>query len=159
MKSWAKPIHSPVDSIFDGRVPGAITGQGIWVINNIQGAVAVLESSKVPFVSIANSKDQIACSSSCLHPVNGLFDLIVPLEHISKHKSEGISESTLFAKSLVWIWHSNFWNCHFMLIDSRKNSNPSHESDVYPGIPIFRIWRMIYHCYWIFSIRPIKILN
>ena len=64
----AVPVHTVVDSIFNGRVPVSF-GQRIVVCDDIADRVAVLEASELAF-SVSNTQNQIAGSFGGFHAVN-----------------------------------------------------------------------------------------
>lgn len=65
MERRAEPVHSVVNSIFDGLMP-ILFREGIFVIDDIADRVAVLETSELAF-AVTDSEDEIACTFGGFH--------------------------------------------------------------------------------------------
>lgn len=108
VEGGAKPIHSPVDNVLDGRVPSIVLGQGLNIVHHVQSTMAVLEASEIALVSISDSEDKIAGSSRCFHSGDGFLDLSIELKNIPQNERKWVSETTFFPESCVWVGNSNF---------------------------------------------------
>lgn len=160
MKSGAIPIHSPVYCVFDSRVPCWVARQWHGVIDYIQHTVWILETSKIILIilSVSDSQNQITRSFCGLHTIDWLLNVFVPLKDVSQYESERVSNSALLSESVIGVWYSDLRNTHFVLVDSRKHSKPSHKTDVHPSIAVLLfIAGMINNSQRIFSVRPVEI--
>jgi hypothetical protein len=84
---------------------------------------------------------------------------LIPLQDVSKDKSEWVSKSAFLSESGIWERDSNLGNGNLFFIDSRKDSDPSNEPDVKPGISILGTAGVVDNCQRVFVERAVQILH
>ena len=72
-KAWAKPVHSPIDSILDCWVPSVIDRKWFGIVDDVDDGMSVLESPKVACLTITDTKYKIAGPPSLFHASNSVI--------------------------------------------------------------------------------------
>lgn len=161
IKWWTSPVHSMINCVLQGWMPGVVLWQRMGIVNYVNYTVAVLKWPEITILSaISDTKDQVASPFCVLHPCDWVLDRLVPLKNVSQNKSKRIADSTLSAKCIIRVWNSNLWNCESVLIYAWNNSQPACKSNIHPCVAILVVGcllRMIDNHQGVFSIGPFKV--
>jgi len=82
VKSWTQPIHCPVDSVLNTRVPSVVEGLQVFVIENIENRIGILVTFELRFLSISKPEQKITCSCSINQKIGSVIHRFWKLKQI-----------------------------------------------------------------------------